>query len=105
MKYPDLTQIYITRIRVIWYVLTGQDGCWIKSGGQKILNEEKELRLANFEKMMAAVEKSYDDTVAQMEKLKAAGKVKSATYGQLMGNKLMYQNMLTLYKLYGLLEE
>ena len=30
------------------------------------MNEEKELRLANFEKMMAAVEKSYDDTVAQM---------------------------------------
>ena len=66
------------------------------------MNEEKELRLENFEKMMAAVEKSYDDTVAQMEKLKAAGKVKSATYGQLMGNKLMYQNMMALYKLYDL---
>ena len=66
------------------------------------MNEEKELRLANFEKMMASVEKSYDDTVAQMEKLKAAGRVKSATYGQLMGNKLMYQNMLALYKLYDL---
>ena len=66
------------------------------------MNEEKELRLANFEKTMAAVEKSYDDTVAQMEKLKAAGRVKSATYGQLMGNKLMYQNMLALYKLYDL---
>lgn len=66
------------------------------------MNEEKELRLANFEKMMAAVEKSYGDTVAQMEKLKAAGRVKSATYGQLMGNKLMYQNMMALYKLYDL---
>ena len=68
------------------------------------MNEEKELRLANFEKMMAAVEKSYDDTVAQMEKLKAAGKVKSATYGQLMGNKLMYQSMLAMYREHGLIE-
>ena len=68
------------------------------------MNEEKELRLANFEKMMTAVEKSYDDTVAQMEKLKAAGKVKSATYGQLMGNKLMYQSMLSMYREHGLIE-
>ena len=68
------------------------------------MNEEKELRLANFEKMMAAVEKSYDDTVAQMEKLKAAGKVKSATYRQLMGNKLMYQSMLSMYREHGLIE-
>ena len=28
--------------------------------------------------------------------------MKSATYGQLMGNKLMYQNMMALYKLYDL---
>ena len=30
---------------------------------------------------------------------------KTATFRQLMGDKLMYQNMLTLYKLYGLIEE
>ena len=72
---------------------------------EEYMTEEKELRLKNFEKMMDAVEKSYDDTVAKMEQLKAAGKVKSTTYGQLMGNKLMYQNMLALYKLYDLKQE
>ncbi|MDO4308412.1 MAG: hypothetical protein Q4C77_16450 [Eubacteriales bacterium] len=37
-----------------------------------------------------------------MEGLKARGKVKSATYQQLMGRKMMYQNMLSLYEIYGL---
>ncbi len=46
-----------------------------------------------------------DETTADvMEKLKAAGKVKSATYGQLMGNKLMYQSMLSMYRDHGLIE-
>ncbi|MGN0397625.1 MAG: hypothetical protein ACI4EL_06405 [Candidatus Fimimorpha sp.] len=39
-----------------------------------------------------------------MEKLKEENKTKSATYRQLMGNKLNYQNMLSMYKLYGLIE-
>ena len=55
--------------------------------------------------MLAFVQQKYADTTAKMEDLKAADKTKSATFRQLMGDKLMYQNMLTLYKLYGLIEE
>ena len=55
--------------------------------------------------MLAFVQEKYADTVAKMETLKAADKTKSATFRQLMGDKLMYHNMLTLYKLYGLIEE
>ena len=62
-------------------------------------------REENFEKMLVFVQEKYADTTAKMEALKAAGKNKSATFRQLMGDKLMYQNMLTLYKLYGLIEE
>ena len=62
-------------------------------------------REENFEKMLAFVQQKYADTVSRMEELKAADKTKSVTFRQLMGDKLMYQNMLTLYKLYGLLEE
>ena len=62
-------------------------------------------REENFEKMLAFVQQKYADTVSRMEELKAADKTKSATFRQLMGDKLKYQNMLTLYKLYGLLEE
>lgn len=64
---------------------------------------EQEKRLEAFEKMLAAVQKSYDDTVSAMEQLKQQDKAKSATYRQLMGNKVMYQNMLSLYEIYGIL--
>ena len=62
-----------------------------------------EKRLENFEKMLCAVQKEYEDAVAKMEELKAKGRVKSATYHQLMGRKMMYQNMLSMYELYVLI--
>lgn len=61
-----------------------------------------EKRLAAFEEMLNFVQGEYDRTVEKMESLKAEGKEKSATYRQLMGNKLTYQNMLSMYRLYDL---
>ena len=66
---------------------------------------DKENRLEAFEKMLSAIEENYAGIVSKMETLKAQGKEKSATYRQLMGNKLMYKDILSLYKLYGLREE
>lgn len=66
---------------------------------------ENEKRLLAFEKMLKAVQENYENADAKMKKLKAEGKEKSATYRQLMGNKLQYQNMLSMYQIYGLLEE
>lgn len=67
--------------------------------------ERSEARLEAFEKMLVAVQNKYADIVKQMAKLKLAGKEKSATYRQLFANKMMYQNMLSLYEIYGLTEE
>ncbi|HIT06143.1 MAG TPA: hypothetical protein IAB53_05810 [Candidatus Scybalocola faecipullorum] len=64
---------------------------------------EKE-RLEAFEKMLGAVQRQFEETSEKMERLKAQDKTKSATYRQLMGNRLIYRNMLDLYKLYGLIE-
>lgn len=64
-----------------------------------------EKRLEAFEKMLAAVQNEYDDILGKMEQMKADGKVKTVTYQQLMSRKLTYQNMLSLYEIYGLLEE
>lgn len=61
-----------------------------------------EKRLAAFEAMLAAVLENYRLTTEKMRQLKAAGKEKSATYRQLMGNRLQYQSMLSLYQVYGL---
>lgn len=66
---------------------------------------EKEFRLEAFERMLAAVQTDYDSTTAKMRGLKEAGKEKTATYRQLMGNKLELQNILSLYRVYGLLED
>lgn len=59
-------------------------------------------RLEAYEKMKEHVETEYENIAAQMERLKAEGKVKSVTYRQLMGRKTVYGNMLALYKLYDL---
>ena len=67
--------------------------------------DNNESRLDAFEKMLAAVEDNLRQTEQKMKKLKNEGKEKSATYRQLMANKLQYQNMLSLYRLYGLIED
>ena len=66
---------------------------------------EKEERLEAFEKMLKAVQENYENPDVKMKELKSEGKEKSATYRQLMGNKLQYQNMISLYQIYGLLKE
>lgn len=65
---------------------------------------DHEKRLEAFEKMLAEIQKDYETAENKMRRLKEEGKEKSATYRQLMGNKLQYQNMLSLYKIYGLLD-
>lgn len=62
-------------------------------------------RLEAFEKMMEEIQQNYKAADDKMKQLKADGKEKTATYRQLMGNKLQYQNMLSLYKIYGLMSE
>lgn len=62
-------------------------------------------RIENFERMLTAVQENYKTTTEKMEQLRQAGREKSATFRQLMGDKLMYQNILSLYKIYGLTDE
>ena len=68
------------------------------------MKTENENRLEAFEKMLEAVQQNYESVDAKMKQLKAEGKEKTATYRQLMGNKMQYQNMLSLYEIYELLE-
>ena len=67
------------------------------------MEQMDEKRLAAFEKMLTFVQQEYEKTTEKMAALKADGKEKSATYRQLMGNKLTYQNLLAMYRLYDLL--
>lgn len=67
------------------------------------MNNEK--RLEQFEKMLAAVQTEYGSIVRQMEELKEKGKMKSVTYQQLFARKMTYQNMLSMYELYDLIDK
>lgn len=62
-------------------------------------------RLEAFEKMLAAVQDEYAGILSKMETMKAQGKVKTVTYQQLMSRRLMYQNMISLYQIYGLIHK
>ena len=62
-------------------------------------------REEKFEAMLQAVRQEYDTTLKKMEQLKAADKTKTATYRQLLGDKLMLQKILSRYQIYGLLDE
>lgn len=62
-------------------------------------------RLAAFEAMLEAVQRDYAATCEKMRSLREQGREKTATYRQLMGNRLQCQSTLTLYKVYGLIDE
>ena len=61
-------------------------------------------REEKFEAMLQSVQREYETALQKMEKLKGEGKEKTATYRRLMGDKLMLQNILSRYEIYGLLD-
>ena len=62
-------------------------------------------RLAAFEAMLAGVQEQSRQVEAQMRALKAQGRERSATYRQLMGNRLQLAQVLAMYRVYGLIED
>ena len=62
-------------------------------------------RLAAFEAMLESVQAQSRQVEAQMRALKAQGRERSATYRQLMGNRLQLAQVLAMYRAYGLTEE
>ncbi len=64
-----------------------------------------QARLVAFERMLADAQRNYDELTARLDRLKAEGKTKSATFRQYLGNKMTYQYLLSLYGDYGLLDE
>lgn len=60
-------------------------------------------RLQAFESMLRDIERDYEMKSAEIEKLKAQGKDKTATFKQYLADKLLYQRMLSLYEKHGLL--
>ena len=61
-------------------------------------------RLAAYDHMYADLLKERDKVLADMEKLRAAGKNKGVTYQQLMAQKLTVQNLVGRFEIYGIKE-
>lgn len=61
-------------------------------------------REERFERMLQEIQAEYASIEQKMAVLRAEGKTKTATFRQLMGNKLMYQSMLSMYRDHGLIE-
>ena len=61
-------------------------------------------REERFERMLQEIQAEYASIEQKMAVLRAEGKTKTVTFRQLMGNKLMYQSMLTMYQDHGLIE-
>ena len=61
-------------------------------------------RLRAFENMLEEIRVQADAQQKEMDRLRAEGKEKTATYRQHFGNRLLYRMMLEKYRQYGLLE-
>ena len=61
-------------------------------------------REERFERMLQEIQAEYAAIERKMSVLRAEGKTKTVTFRQLMGNKLMYQSMLSMYREHGLIE-
>ena len=61
-------------------------------------------RLAAYDRMYADLLKERDKVLSDMEKLRAAGKNKGATYQQLLAQKLTVQNLIGRFEIYGIRE-
>ena len=62
-------------------------------------------RLAAYDQMYADLLKERDKVLADMEKLRSAGKNKGATYQQLLAQKLTVQNLIGRFEIYGIKEK
>ena len=62
-------------------------------------------RLAAYDRMYGDLLKERDKVLADLDRLRAAGKNKGATYQQLLAQKLTVQNLIGRFEIYGIKEK
>ena len=60
-------------------------------------------RIEIFENMLKDILQKYETEKEEMDRIKAAGKEKTATYRQYMSNHMILAQIIALYRKYGLL--
>lgn len=61
-------------------------------------------RLERFEKALQDILDEYDNLGKELEKLRSAGKSKTTKFRELLGKKLVYSMIITIFKRYDLIE-
>lgn len=62
-------------------------------------------RLENFEKALKDILSEYDKLGKELEKLRNEGKMKTTKFRELLGKKLVYSMIITIFKRYNLIDE
>lgn len=62
-------------------------------------------RLEKFEKVLQEILNEYDNLGKELEKLRNDGKTKSTKFRELLGKKLVYNMIITIFKRYDLIEK
>lgn len=62
-------------------------------------------RLENFEKALKDILSEYDKLGKELEKLRNEGKMKTTKFRELLGKKLVYNMIITIFKRYNLIDE
>lgn len=66
------------------------------------MTERDAERLAAYDRMYGDLLAERDRIAAEMDRLRSAGKTKTVTYQQLMANKLLTQNLIGRFEIYGI---
>ena len=66
-------------------------------------SEDDKERLEKFEGVLSELIREYNRIHEEMERLRSAGKEKSARYRELMGRKLTHASMIAMFERHGLL--
>lgn len=62
-------------------------------------------RLENFEKALKDILSEYDKLGKELEKLRNEGKMKTTKFRELLGKKLVYSMIITIFKRYNLIDD
>ena len=62
-------------------------------------------RLERFEKALADILTEYDNLGKELEKLRNEGRNKTTKFRELLGKKLVYSMIITIFKRYDLIEK
>lgn len=62
-------------------------------------------RLENFEKALQDIVNEYENLGQQLEKLRQEGKNKTTKFRELLGKKLVYSMIITIFKRYDLIDK